>query len=201
VLPGGAGVQIDHHRSRRQRAGERKPGIHATPIDGQPMGRMIRRDCQADEEFCLSRQGDDQLHDPLPMILSSLRSGANPRRSFSGPAGPSFSRRAESVWMNSPMEQATWSARFLCTNHMRPTQHTASERDRTALAGRQPSVRLACPATERFLKFSRCDIFANKGKGTSSVIRGGLRQASGAFTSSSNWPPCTSSAPILSLTS
>jgi len=100
-----------------------------------------------------------------PMILSSLKSGANPRSSFSGPVGPSCSRRADSVWMNSPMEQATWSARFLCTNHMGQTQHTASARLRAVHAS-QPNVRLARPTTEGFLKSNRCDIFARRATAT-----------------------------------
>ena len=43
VLSDRAWMQIDHHRSRRQEAGERKAGVYAPPVEGQPVAGVIRR--------------------------------------------------------------------------------------------------------------------------------------------------------------
>ena len=58
-------MQVDHHRSRRQEAGERKSGIHAPPVEGQPVAGVIRRGCQTDQEFCFGSRRHEQLDDTL----------------------------------------------------------------------------------------------------------------------------------------
>jgi hypothetical protein len=60
-----ARLQIDHHRSRRQGAGQRKSGILAPPVDREPLARMIRRGRQTDEELCFAGHCDEQLYHPL----------------------------------------------------------------------------------------------------------------------------------------
>src|SRR5262249_32426303 len=58
-------MKIDHHRSRRQEAGERKSGVHAPPVEGQPMTGMIRCGSQTDQEFCFGGRRHEQLDDTL----------------------------------------------------------------------------------------------------------------------------------------
>src|SRR5262249_28121093 len=65
VLPDRGWMQVDHHRSRRQEAGERKSRVHAAPVEGQPVAGMIRRGRQTDQELCFGARRDQQLHDAL----------------------------------------------------------------------------------------------------------------------------------------
>src|SRR5262249_44930660 len=65
LLSDRAWMQIDHHRSRRQEAGERKAGVYAAPVERQPVAGMIRRGRQTDQELGLGARRDEQLDDPL----------------------------------------------------------------------------------------------------------------------------------------
>src|SRR5262249_11972750 len=58
-------MQIDHHRSRRQEAGERKAGVYAPPVERQPVAGMIRRGRQTDQELGLGVRRHEQLDDTL----------------------------------------------------------------------------------------------------------------------------------------
>src|SRR5262249_61130573 len=60
-------MQVDHHRSRRQEARERKSRVHAAPVEGQPVAGMIRRGRQTDQEVVVAMSS---FTTRWPMIVS-----------------------------------------------------------------------------------------------------------------------------------
>ena len=162
MLPDRGGMQIDHHHSRRQEAGERKSGVHAAPVEGQPVAGMIGRGRQTDQELCFGGRRHEQLDDTLAddRVLAEL-GGEFAQEPFRTRRSMIFSPIRKRV-----DELAYGLGDLVCPllvekPHDTNSPHSAASACRAAPFSQVETSVVGPPsATAPCLKVDRCDIFA-----------------------------------------
>src|SRR5262249_52426972 len=162
VLSDRGWMQVDHHRARRQEAGERKSGVYAPPVEGQPVAGMIRRGRQTDQELCFGGRRHQQLHDALAddrvLAEQGRKLAQEPfRTGRSMILSPSRRRMHELAYGLGALL-----ARFLVETPHDPNSPRSAAAARRAAPFRRSKTSVGGPpsATAPDLKVDRCDIFA-----------------------------------------